>query len=429
MDSISVKNVTETTATIEGYGIVFGGRDEDGDTFTKNTNLYLEHYQTVPTFYDHKMAKVKRMVGAVTSAVADEVGVKYTVNIDMLGKYVGLEDEFYEEEVAKAKAYARAIVRLAKAKLLGMSTGSLPHIAKRDENKHFTDWPPAELSLTVIPAESRTKEQLNLIKTLAGDPSLEALLSEVAEIATEQSATVNTSPTIEVITNNHGENPMSENDGAQNADPAYLAMLETQQRQSDQIDSILKMMQSDPVYKQKKIIAPDSGGDHPEVKSFADQMIAIQNGNTERLEKVYKSTQIESSGDLGGWTVNEQQLPGIYNAGEFTSPIVNMCTNVPNAAPFGRMPTLDIYAAPATGATAYAGGVVLTETGEAGTYTETNVNFENLTWDVQKSGGIIPVSEELVADTSAPLVALLQQTARLSRLLLTLTTHLLMLMR
>ena len=39
---VTVKALTETTATVAGYGVIFGGADLEGDTFTKSTNYMLD---------------------------------------------------------------------------------------------------------------------------------------------------------------------------------------------------------------------------------------------------------------------------------------------------------------------------------------------------------------------------------------------------
>ena len=38
----SIKSITADTVTIAGYGVVFGGSDLDGETFTKDTDYMLD---------------------------------------------------------------------------------------------------------------------------------------------------------------------------------------------------------------------------------------------------------------------------------------------------------------------------------------------------------------------------------------------------
>ena len=50
----SIKSITADTVTIAGYGVVFGGSDLDGETFTKDTDFMLDLVPNKLTLYDHR---------------------------------------------------------------------------------------------------------------------------------------------------------------------------------------------------------------------------------------------------------------------------------------------------------------------------------------------------------------------------------------
>ena len=53
---VEIKALTETTAIVAGYGVIFGGADLEGDTFTKSTNYMLDLVPAKPVCYDHTMS-------------------------------------------------------------------------------------------------------------------------------------------------------------------------------------------------------------------------------------------------------------------------------------------------------------------------------------------------------------------------------------
>ena len=39
---VAIKSITKSTVTVAGYGVIFGGRDLEGETFTRDTNYMLD---------------------------------------------------------------------------------------------------------------------------------------------------------------------------------------------------------------------------------------------------------------------------------------------------------------------------------------------------------------------------------------------------
>lgn len=156
----------EEHAIIGGYGVIFGGEDLDGETFTPETDFDLDYVPVKRVFYDHTMnTEVRHALGSVVKVISDEAGL------------------WIEAQLDKSKAYVEAVLKLVEQGVLGWSSGSIGHLVRKDGGV-IKSWPIAEFSLTPTPAEPRTLG-VERIKQLAQlDPSLEAFLPQVAGDAT-----------------------------------------------------------------------------------------------------------------------------------------------------------------------------------------------------------------------------------------------------
>ena len=135
---VTIKSSTDTEAIIAGYGVVFGGKDLEGDTFTAETDLELTYVPVKAMFYDHTLnEKVTGAVGSVKIEEADEVGV------------------WIEAQLDRSKAYVNAVLELVGQGVIGLSSGTASHLARRKSGK-ILRWPVVEYSLTPTPAEPRT---------------------------------------------------------------------------------------------------------------------------------------------------------------------------------------------------------------------------------------------------------------------------------
>ncbi len=135
--AIKILNETDDTITIGGYGIIFGGKDLAGDTFTAKTNFNIDVVPNMPTFYDHAQNELKNRIGTSIVKMTDKVGV------------------FFETELAKSNQYIEQIKKLIDSGVLGYSTGAVSHLVNR-EGGEIKNWPMYEISLTATPAEPRT---------------------------------------------------------------------------------------------------------------------------------------------------------------------------------------------------------------------------------------------------------------------------------
>lgn len=145
--------------TLRGYGVVFGGKDLLGDTFSKDTDYGADRsFVGMPVYYDHAMGGLKSQIGTVKAYEFADDGLIFEIEID------------------RRKKYADTVMQLANDQALGQSTGAVAHLvyAEKGEMKR---WLIGEVSVTPIPAEPRTN----------ADP-LKYLLSQTDQQALGESA-------------------------------------------------------------------------------------------------------------------------------------------------------------------------------------------------------------------------------------------------
>lgn len=131
-----VRFVSENT--VRGMGIIFDTPDLTGEIFTKNTDFALDRsLENMPVYYDHALGGLKSQIGHVTAYNITDEGIE-------------LELELY-----KSNQYWEVVRDLVDAGVIGMSTGSAPHLVSYS-GKNITRWVLAEVSLTPTPAEYRT---------------------------------------------------------------------------------------------------------------------------------------------------------------------------------------------------------------------------------------------------------------------------------
>src|SRR3990172_7952780 len=171
---ITIKSQTDTEAIVAGYGVVFGGKDLEGETFTKETELELGYVPTKSIFYDHTLdAKANGSLGKTLSEEIDDVGV------------------WVEAQIDRSKDYANAVLELVGQGIIGFSSGTASHLARRKNGK-ILRWPVVEYSLTPTPAEPRTLgvSQIKALFDAAGLQMPEAFNeADEANAAKDQSKT------------------------------------------------------------------------------------------------------------------------------------------------------------------------------------------------------------------------------------------------
>ena len=186
-NAVKVIKNTDSEYRVGGYGIVFGGQDLDGDTFTKDTDFWTDKLGASKlTLYQHGAdGSVKQaVIGNAEVKSIDDVGMWIEAQLDMQGEYFA------------------AIRQLVDTGALGWSSGAISHLVSRDV-KHSPDghesliksWPIIEFSLTPNPAEPRTLgvEQLKQI-----DPQIvikTADATEQPEATAEESTAIDSDGT------------------------------------------------------------------------------------------------------------------------------------------------------------------------------------------------------------------------------------------
>jgi phage head maturation protease len=106
-----VTKSTDTHFTLGGYGVVFGGVDLEGETFTKDTDFWIDKLNLTPlVLYQHGQDRtLKRHVLSRAEVAPDDVGL------------------WVESQIALSDRYAEALRRMADEGRLGWSSGAIGH--------------------------------------------------------------------------------------------------------------------------------------------------------------------------------------------------------------------------------------------------------------------------------------------------------------
>jgi HK97 family phage major capsid protein len=158
-NAVKLLALNNDTAVVGGWGVVYGGQDLYGETFTKSTDYMLDLVPSKPVLYDHSLGEVKHIIGKTLKVEPMEAGL------------------WVEAELNRNAEYVAHILELVQKGALGWSSGSVSHLVRMD-GSNIKTWPVVEFSLTPTPAEPRTLG-VDVIKALAeSDPSFGALLPE-----------------------------------------------------------------------------------------------------------------------------------------------------------------------------------------------------------------------------------------------------------
>jgi len=379
---------TDTHVTLGGYGVVYGGADLEGETFTKETDFWLDRLsRTPPVLYQHGKDKTlkTRMLGHATVEPQD----------------AGL---WVEAQIALSDEYAEGIRELAEEGKLGWSSGAVGHLTAR-EGKTITVWPIAEFSLTPTPAEPRTLGVHELRSLAETEPYVKAILPEAGEepAADATESTVKAEPSI-VMIHDRETNMAEEVKATPQVDVAAIAQAAAEAAVTKAIAELKEI----PAVEKTFNTQPE-GKDHPEVKDFGDWCIAVQRGDTKRLETVYGSTKTalaESDGNIGGYLVPPEYSRDILRIASENSVVRPRARVIPMTSREFNYPALD-YTGTTAGQPHRLGGVVATWTEEAGTKTETEPTFKTIKLQYHELSGYTVASNMLRQDAGPTLATLL----------------------
>jgi len=165
LNAVKILAQDESMVTVGGYGVVFGGKDLEGETFQADTDYMLDLVPNKLVFYEHAQ---RPDVGHKIGTVASE-----DVMVDETGLWI-------QAELDKSAGYVDAVLKLIEKGALGWSSGSVAHLARRD-NGVIKTWPLVEFSLTPTPAEPRTLGVEVIKKMAETNPEFKALLPEAGQ--------------------------------------------------------------------------------------------------------------------------------------------------------------------------------------------------------------------------------------------------------
>lgn len=169
--------------TFGGYGVVFGGRDLEGDYFTPESDFWLDKLQPQTILFDHTLTplpdgvpqgrKSDWAIGAIKSIKQDDVGIWVE----------GILDEH--------KDWLEYVKEMINQGVLGYSSDSIAHLIERAPDGWLKSWPVPFWSVTHHPAEPRTgiqflkTHQLDEIADYLSEATLKALRDKVAQATAE----------------------------------------------------------------------------------------------------------------------------------------------------------------------------------------------------------------------------------------------------
>ena len=408
---VGVKAVDEETLTLAGYGVIWGGKDLEGEYFTPQTDFWFDRISERPmTLYQHGQDKgpKKSVIGRVANKVADDMGL------------------WIEAQIDRANQYAEAIEELTEKGILGWSSGAVGHLVDRDKDGRILSWPVVEFSLTPTPAEPRTLGVSALRSLAETEPAVKTLLPQEDVIETPSASVANgKADAAQSITENvktTEETTMSEDvavkEVAQPFDTGALADTIVKGITSSMADAMIEAMKAyhemqQPAAKGGVLTVQDALDELEGTKSFGDWLLSVQRADRERLTKVYNSTKdlVEGTGTAGGYLVPEEYLAEMVSVADpFQEVVYPRARRIPGMRRSIRIPVLDQTSAPAASyKIEYYGGVYAHWTEEAGAKTEVEPSFKQLELVAHKLAGFTQASDELMADSAVGIDALLRQ--------------------
>jgi HK97 family phage major capsid protein len=347
----ALKHLTDDYAIIAGYGVVFGGRDIEGDTFMPNTDFRLDMVAQKPVFYDHTLEQPQHELGHVVKVVADEYGL------------------WIEAQLDRFRAYVDEVLKLVEQGALGWSSGSVSHLVRREAGV-VKCWPIVEFSLTPTPCEPRTVG-IQRVKTMEAMEAIE--------------------------------------EGGRMSEQTLVSMQQQVAALSEQVGQLLRHAADAPAIRNAGFISPDGGTADRNVKTFGDFLTAVSRGDVKRLREIYGSTKRmeESAGASGGYVVPQQFVSRLMEVAVERSIVRPLAFVLPMSSRDASIPAVDYSGDYVAGSSAFLGGMEMQWMGEGATVPIAEPKFRKLELVAHKMSGKVPVSNELLADNAVGLEALL----------------------
>jgi len=391
------------TITVGGYGVIFGGKDLQGETFNQDTDFMPDLVPNKLVMYDHGMqADVKNFLGKTIKEQKDETGV------------------WVEAQLDRHQAYVKEILSLIEQKIIGWSTGSVSHLIKREDGI-IKRWPVVEYSLTPTPAEPRTLG-VERIKALAEiNPDLKALLPQESGEDSSADATgdekAGNTKDLEVKKMTDKEKVIKEPDEevivveeTKTEEPARKSYMTDEQFEelinkavAAGVEKAMKALPAQP--KNVKVVTDEADQDFETAGEFfqAVKNAALYPGNQDPRLKSLKAGGTGLSENVpadGGYLLRPQFAGGIlenmWGGGEILPRVAS--------DPIGPNSNSMLYNAVDESSRADGsrwGGVLGYWMAEAGTITASNPTFRQMELKLKKVAALCYATDELLADAVA----------------------------
>jgi len=357
--TVHIKSLTDATATLCGYGVVFGGRDLVGDTFTPATDYGLSREaRGMPVYYDHELhPTLKGQIGNVLAIRQDDEGL------------------FFELELERSEKYVDEVLRLVEAGKVGLSTGALSHLVQKD-TKSISRWVVGEVSLTVTPAEPRTigiqMETKAMYETTSG--TIEANEEEEEETPEEEEATTE-------------------------KDAMAVRMTQMEARIKEMTDAI----ERSPALKTAGYVNDGyvvGGTKNNAIRTFGNWLVAVVRDDAKTLKSyATKDGMTNTTGEAGGYLVPSTFIADIMRATAEATIVRPRAMPVPLPC---DIPALDQYSTstPANGLSHYFGGMQWSWGDADETIGETTGEFYNVHMDEIELKGVTKIANSMLRKVS-----------------------------
>lgn len=404
-------------AVIGGYGVLFGGTDLDGETFTADTDFMLDLVPTKLVFINHSEgAELATSDGKsiILSGIDESVGEVIKVAPDETGLYM----ELLFQKAGQYWAIVESMIDSGKA---GLSTGTVGHLARRKSNT-ITRWPIVETSLTLTPAEWRTVDSVARLKSLAtANPSLEAILLEADSLKAAQesrddlpateSATVQAEPEPQTTIDKE-QITMSDQEAVADDLAGLKSRIDTMD--ANQVDVIAKLdnitlaLEKEPAENKKAGTAIEvelDEADRP-FKSFGGFLTAVKNAalvpsNVDiRLTSRKATGMNETVGAEGGFLVQTDQAGELMKRVYDRSVLASRVRRTPVGANSNGLTAWAVNETARASGSRW-GGITSYWLGEGGTKVASKPAFREINLKLRKLIGLCYATDELLADSVA----------------------------
>ncbi len=403
--AVKIISQDDDKAIVGGYGVIFGGVDLDGEHFEADTDYMLDLVPTKGVMYSH--------------GHNDEVGSNFigeVSNDDIEQDDVGL---FIRAELDKSLEYMDHVLELIEEGVLGLSSGTVGHLARRKLGK-ILRWPIIEFSLTPTPTEPRTLGVARIKSLAAVYPDLEALLPETEKDTVTKGATDKEPQAKSTVLEPSTKEGTKMSDEEKKVDAVTHDEIEDLTNQvkalSEGMETVKKWVDEQPAINDGGVSVTKDEGDR-KFQSFGEQLIAVKNAairpdmtdprllglNAKEMAKAEKTTIVrlnETIGAQGGFLVQEDFAGQITRQTYETGQLVSRVRKVPVGPNANGLTAWAVdETARATGSRF--GGVQSYWIGEGADKSRSKPTFKEISLRLRKLTAICRATDEVLQDTVA----------------------------